>query len=160
VTVFDYYQANEAGSSQILYAVYPNATARGGSARVPALAPLFDCGISVNCDIDLQLTRQKSIGPSRTFVDMPSSVNTKLKGLSNTTTVDLGNIILKNIFGYRSVDVNVFPDLDGTPLRLAEVNQLTKTKQITDELQLSGKALNGKLNWYLADFISMIDPTA
>src|SRR3546814_19183528 len=50
VTVYDYYNANEAGTGTILYNLYPNATSGGGNARIPALAPFFDCGTPINCD--------------------------------------------------------------------------------------------------------------
>src|SRR3546814_471893 len=65
VTAYDYYNANEAGTGTILYNLYPNATSGGGNARIPALAPFFDCGTPINCDVDLQLARQRQIGPRK-----------------------------------------------------------------------------------------------
>src|SRR3546814_15303948 len=107
VTVYDYYNANEAVTGTILYNLYPNATSGGGNARIPALAPFFDCGTPINCDVDLQLARQRQIGPRKFYSDTPAYVRTKLQGVVNTTTFSFSDAFtLKNIFGYRSVDIN------------------------------------------------------
>jgi iron complex outermembrane receptor protein len=153
VTVFDYQDTNEAGSGQVLYALYPNATSGGGNARIPALAPFFDCGTSVNCDVDLQLAQQQANGPRDIFVNTPSYLKSKLKGVVNTTSWDINDqLTLKNIFGYRSVDIDYLADFDGTPLRLVENSQLIRSEQLTDELQASGKLLDSKLDWIVGGF--------
>src|SRR3546814_20573852 len=81
VTVYDYYNANEAGTGTILYNLYPNATSGGGNARIPALAPFFDCGTPINCDVDLQLARQRQIGPRKFYSATPAYVRTNLQGV-------------------------------------------------------------------------------
>src|SRR3546814_5065579 len=86
VTVYDYYNANEAGTGTILYNLYPNATSGGGNARIPAIEPFFDCGTPITCDVDLQLARQRQIGPRKFYSDTPAYVRTTLKGHVNTTT--------------------------------------------------------------------------
>src|SRR3546814_6838612 len=155
-----HFRSNEAGTGTILYNLYPNATSGGGNARIPALAPFFDCGTPINCDVDLQLARQRQIGPRKFYSDTPAYVRTKLQGVVNTTTFSFSDAFtLKNIFGYRSVDINYLFDLDGTPLRLIQSQQTTRTEQITNELQASGKLFDSKLNWIVGGFYLDDRPT-
>src|SRR3546814_2679967 len=91
---------------------------------------------------------------------MPAYVRTKLPGVVNTTTFSFSDAFtLKNIFGYRSVDINYTFDLDGTPLRLIQSQQTTRTEQITNELQASGKLIDSKLNWIVGGFYIDDRPT-
>src|SRR3546814_19508799 len=79
---------------------------------------------------------------------MPAYVRTKLQGVVNTTTFSLSDAFtLKNIFGYRSVDIHYLFNLDGTPLRLIQSQQPTRTDQLTNELQASGKLFDSKPHW-------------
>src|SRR3546814_6126790 len=79
---------------------------------------------------------------------------------SDLTTVSFSDAFtLKNIFGYRSVDINYLFDLDGTPLRLVQSQQTTRTEQITNELQASGKLFDSKLNWIVGGFYLDDRPT-
>jgi iron complex outermembrane receptor protein len=152
IFVFDGYNGDENGTGTLLYALYPNATAGGGNARIPALAPFFDCGTSINCDLDLLLARQQQVGARRTFVEAPVFVRTKLTGVSNTTTWNIGGIRLKNIFGYRNVAINYLFDLDGTALRVVQSRQKIRSEQFTEELQASGKLLNDRLDFIVGGF--------
>src|SRR3546814_18947912 len=67
--------------------------------------------------------------------------------------------LFRSIFGYRSVDINYLFDLDGTPLRLIQSQQTTRTEQITNELQASGKLFDSKLNWIVGGFYLDDRPT-
>src|SRR3546814_4436317 len=57
------------------------------------------------------------------------------------------------------LDINYLFDLDGTPLRLIQSQQTTRTEQITNELQASGKLFDSKLNWIVGGFYLDDRPT-
>src|SRR3546814_8029311 len=79
---------------------------------------------------------------------------------SDLTTFSFSDAFtLKNIFGYRSVDINYLFDLDGTPLLLIRSQQTTRTEQITNELQASGKLFDSNLNWIVGGFYLDDRPT-
>ncbi|MEO5641124.1 MAG: TonB-dependent receptor [Sphingomicrobium sp.] len=67
--------------------------------------------------------------------------------VSNTTTLALGDVTLKNIAGYRKVDSDVGFDFDGTPSTLFESRNRLVATQWTEELQASGRGLGDKLNY-------------
>lgn len=69
-------------------------------------------------------------------------------GITNKTTFELGeNLTLKNIFGYRNIFVDILNDLDGTPAPLITAQQTKDIEVISEELQLSGKLLDDKLDF-------------
>jgi iron complex outermembrane receptor protein len=57
------------------------------------------------------------------------------------------NMKFKSITGYRGIVWNIGTDLDGTPESFQEVTDSQKQHQISQELQLTGKALNDRLNY-------------
>src|SRR3546814_15051016 len=57
------------------------------------------------------------------------------------------------------VQTCALPILDGTPLRLIQSQQTTRTEQITNELQASGKLFDSKLNWIVGGFYLDDRPT-
>jgi iron complex outermembrane receptor protein len=71
----------------------------------------------------------------------------------NTSTYEITpNITIKNIFGFIDAKgiTDVASDVDGSPLIAIDLPSVTRTsesKQTTDELQVQGKALNGRLSW-------------
>ncbi len=100
-------------------------------------------------------------------------------GLSNTTSIDLGGVTIKNIFGYRYTDVdnlqnaiglpaaplpNLGPGLaalgliPGQPGTLITTRNHSVSEQYTDELQISGSFLNEKLSWIAGAFYLKAQP--
>ena len=108
------------------------------------------------------LTKQQNIG----YYDFYGNQNNLRRGeqtvLSNTTTLDLSdNATLKNIFGYNKVFNRENTDIDGSPYQFLLVGggvldrdqgYSFGTKQISDELQLTGKI--GSLKYIVGGFIS------
>ena len=102
-----------------------------------------------------------ALGPRNTFSGNlafgPQGGNfdrSKMDIIVNRTTFDLSDdLTLKNIFGYYNRKAQTGGDLDGTPFMLLDVgsgniDSLWGTrKSISNELQLSGKAIDGRLNW-------------
>ena len=79
--------------------------------------------------------------------------------LSNITTFDVGaDTKVRNIFGFTSLKANSMGDIDGMPYGIDSngpgggKNDLTK--QVSEELQLAGKALGGNLNYVIGAFYS------
>jgi iron complex outermembrane receptor protein len=69
-------------------------------------------------------------------------------GVSNTTTLDVGGVTLKNIFGYRTVDSeSTNLDFDGTPIFLYDAPENLHQKQYSNEFQIFGTSLDGRLDW-------------
>ncbi len=94
-------------------------------------------------------------------------------GITNTTTIELGNVTFKNIFGYRHTKVNNYqnatglanvplpdfgPDLaalgyvTGEPGTLITTNNVSITRQYSDEIQFSGTVFDDALSWIAGAF--------
>jgi iron complex outermembrane receptor protein len=69
-------------------------------------------------------------------------------GVTNKTVVSLNDsLTLKNVFGYRKIEFDSLVDLDGIPAPLINSNQFKDIDEISEELQLSGSAMDGKLDF-------------
>ncbi|MEP7348640.1 MAG: TonB-dependent receptor [Sphingorhabdus sp.] len=69
-------------------------------------------------------------------------------GVTNKTTLALGeNLSLKNVFGYRKIKFDTTNDLDGTAAPLIHSAQSKDIEVFSEELQLSGKAMDGRLDF-------------
>jgi iron complex outermembrane receptor protein len=71
--------------------------------------------------------------------------------ISNITSLDLGGVTLKNIFAYRRVASSIFFDLSGASPLLVSSQQDTHEHQISDEVQVLGKAFADQVD-YVAGF--------
>lgn len=80
-----------------------------------------------------------------------SSAFVRSWSISNTSTLELGEVTLKNIFGYRKVHNFVEFDFDGTPASFFESQVRLKAHQWTEELQISGNA-SDRLNYIAGAF--------
>lgn len=100
-------------------------------------------------------------------------------GISNTTTIDVGSVTFKNIFGYRYTNVDNFqdatglgtaplPDLGpgllalgyvpGQPGTLITTRNHSVSEQFSNEVQLSGKAFHEALSWLVGGFYVDVGP--
>lgn len=71
-------------------------------------------------------------------------------GVTGTIDIDLtDDIALKSITAYRKQKWNIGLDIDGTPVQIFEPNVRQDQHQFSQELQLSGKAIDNRLNWLL-----------
>lgn len=68
-------------------------------------------------------------------------------GVSNTSTLNLGDVTLKNIFGYRHVKSVAPADYDGSTLPVFATTETLDANQISDEFQVLGKSLDNALDW-------------
>lgn len=160
VTVADYQKVDTVGLSSIVINAF-----NAGGARNPALAPYYDCSaatsVTANCDpsaptpqndVDLAFERQQEIGIRAGYTGQLPITRYSVRGISNTTTIDLGAITIKNIFGYRAVTFDSESNTDGIELPLVNSHFRQDDRQISDEVQVGGELLGGDLSWLVGGF--------
>ena len=109
-----------------------------------------------------EIAAQQARGPFVVNGEAPSYTEVKNLIVTNATSFDLGgDSQIKNILGYTNLDTIRGVDLDGTPVPIDSQGPRSGkglhsvSKQLSEELQLLGKALDGKLSYvtglYYAD---------
>ncbi|NBC36707.1 TonB-dependent receptor [Novosphingobium sp. FSY-8] len=73
-------------------------------------------------------------------------------GLSLVLEGDVGIGTLKSISSYRKVDFAAGVDLDGSPLEMLQTSFLVSQYQMSEELQLTGTAMDGRLKYVLGAY--------
>ena len=74
-------------------------------------------------------------------------------GFSGTVTVDMGAATLKSITAYRESEATIRVDNDGSSANiLREEPIFQSSEQFTQEITLSGQAMDSKLDWILGGF--------
>lgn len=153
VLVADIFRSNTNGSSNILAAVNSN-----------ALIPFLFGGI-----VEDALEQQEEAGPRKTFSNVDGADRKRAFGISNVTTFELSdNLTLKNVFGYRRFrQLNRF-DYDGSALTILHFDTCQSAttcnprdpdapwtlniRQVSEELQLQGQALDNRLKYIVGVF--------
>jgi iron complex outermembrane receptor protein len=82
----------------------------------------------------------------------PNQSDSDIWGTSLTLDWDLGDAAVKSISAYRRTSVDIMQDMLGMPTFLATVGQDIDLKQISQELQVSGRAFNDRLNYLFGLF--------
>ncbi|MEG3123832.1 TonB-dependent receptor [Sphingomonas sp. GB1N7] len=142
----DWLNANEHGVADILIGVYPApGVPGGGSARMPAAAPYFDCG-QPGCDIDDALAEQQQRGIRRTATGIVPRAHRAIAGLSSTTEIGDRSRMGRLILGYRSTRIETQQDQDGTPLPILDVTERVSRRQLTAEVQMRGQTISA-IDW-------------
>jgi len=140
--VYDFYHSSTSGQSVYLRALRP-----GG-----VVSRLFGPGGTFG-DIASELAAQKERGPHRVALDGVGPSKVRNQGISNRTTITLSDdISLKNVLGWRKVKSQDTTDLDGSPLPISRPFQTANIQQLSEELQLQGKALDGALSYIVGGF--------
>lgn len=153
-TIVDYYRNRAVGGASVLVDVFagPNAlTATGTLSGAQA-----------------QLALQRARGIRVIDSDIDAFERADRFGITNRTEVTLSDAIeLINIFGYRHTKIDYFSSVDGLPTLISDGTgaipgglpvmvvggrQTSNVEQFTDELQLRGKAADGKLEWLVGGF--------
>jgi len=160
-TTIDWYRIEGMNSEPFVGGFFPGVTAvyqlpssvLNGLGLGSLLNPVFHCGTSPSCDIDLATQQAKKDGARVQRTDMlPYQVST-LFGVSNNTSYDISNdMTLKNIVGYRTNANDSNVDIDGVALPIVDATNRVRLEQWTEELQLSGTTLDGKLKYVLGGF--------
>jgi iron complex outermembrane receptor protein len=114
---------------------------------------LFDCGTSPTCDGDLAIQRSIADKYRRYYSSLVPFSRATVEGITNTTTIDLGSVSFKNIFGFRRNRIREASDTDGMELVLIDAFRVLRSDdQITNEGQFSGSLFNGTLDWLVGGF--------
>lgn len=130
-----------------------NETTNNCAAIFAAANPRLDPG-----GIASYINTQRARGPYRIESDGPNAYRGRNTIVSNVTTLDVGpETQVKNIFGYTNLKTSIFGDIDGIPYAIDDngpTGKLDRTRQISNELQLVGKALDEKLSYVVGTFAS------
>ncbi|MET4898711.1 TonB-dependent receptor [Sphingomonadaceae bacterium jetA1] len=103
---------------------------------------------------------QRDLGNRLANTNVSNRHRAETRFVINTTEVDLSSsLTLKNIVGWNKSSRNDVNDYDGTSYAIyenaeADIGQVNTTRQFSDELQLQGKLLDGKLTFVLGGFYS------
>jgi len=158
LTIFDWYKSDEVGTASFLTSVkFPSVLSNYEGLRA---AGLIDANIPAQFAEAQQLFYNHpytlNIGAGKGGnLDYFGGPYEKIKnwGIQNKTTFDLtDNVKIKNIFGYRKQSRDMVQDFDGIPAFLITPNQFSHTENISEELQLQGKAFDKKLDYILGAF--------
>src|SRR3546814_5751932 len=78
--------------------------------------------------------------------------NTRNCGFTGTVDIDLGGPALKSITAYRNLDTRFGHELANSPVVGFEGSFRVKQHQFSEDLQLSGKAFNDKLDYLVGAY--------
>ena len=166
-TIVDKLDGDEVGEGSTLVAVFPN-----GVVRNPALASVFDChtvtafnpvacvGFQPTRDIDDALTQSLANGRRNMSTLRDMYLRRKLWGIQNKTELELGNVEIRNIFGYRRTNIRVLAASAAVAFNppLLEFSGAITIDQWTEEVQLLGKLFDDRLDWIVGGFYVHEDP--
>lgn len=83
---------------------------------------------------------------------IPGSSGIEIVNASLTLDYDLGDVTVRSLTGYRAFKNPWLTDLDATPLDLLRVDVVDDHDAWSQELQLTGLSLDGRLDWLLGAF--------
>jgi iron complex outermembrane recepter protein len=162
LTVVDSTEDINNGPGSVLYGYY------GGSLTNPALpwvngrllsvTPAVPCNGNPVCDAPAALQRQIAAGPRKAWNDLPPIAKVRTYSAINRTTWDVAGVTVKNIVGYREVSSETYSNTDGYDAAIINSLNLQNYKQFSEEFQVSGKALNDRLNWITGLFYFKSQP--
>ena len=158
LTIVDYFRSNENGTASFLTSI-----------RLPSVLSNYEnlrrAGV-IDANIPAQFAEAQFLNRGRNYMlnigagkggnlDIFGGPFEKIKnrGITNKTTWELtDNLTLKNIFGYRKQKRDLMQDYDGIPAFLITPQQFASTRNISEELQLQGNVLDGKLDFVTGVF--------
>jgi len=132
--VADYYNSSSNGSGNVISAIRPCATPPGP----PTRRPLATCNATLAPLIAAAFADQQSRDIRSVALNALSSEDATAWGVSDTASWELNDAVtVRNIVGYREIDLASFQDSDGTPVSLLHVGlNGQEGHQISDELQV------------------------
>lgn len=89
---------------------------------------------------------------SDVFYNAPTSARVETYGGSFEVSYDIGGATLKSLTGYRHYEASSREDYDGTPFEILRGFVPYRYNQFSEELQLAGSALDGKLKYVVGGF--------
>ena len=113
---------------------------------------VLDCGTAGSFDLG-------NAGPFTTYSNANLESTLDVVGTSLILDFDLGNTQLKSISAYRKTEYDVVRDADNTPLTILHSENHDKIEQISQEIQLTGVTLSGRLKWTAGAYYFKEEPT-
>jgi iron complex outermembrane receptor protein len=98
-------------------------------------------------------------GPLVNYSALDLGSDTETWGAGLTLNYDLGVATIKSISSYRSMDAYTAFDMDGAAVLIGDLVDDFSVDQFSQELQLSGMALDGRLNWLAGAYYFTEDGT-
>ncbi|KUO53707.1 MAG: hypothetical protein APF78_05470 [Sphingomonadales bacterium BRH_c3] len=165
LTVYDYHDVDQNSGSYSLIAVRPGSLA---DLLANPSNPAYQTFLAENPDLAAlprvsdgflaYLETAKELGPRQQYLNNdPSDLifQDRVKSISNTTTLDLGSVTLKNLVAYQTFYLAYAFNSDSSPipvLMAATIPGEPKAfqqdyRQFSEEFQISGEAFNGQVNW-------------
>lgn len=159
-TIYDFYRNYDNGQSTILTKIAPP----------PGTLDFLGLRTAVTA----QLAAQQARGPFVINNSVPQYQRVKRSAIINRSELEIGAMTLVNIFGYRSTSWNYLVDADGMPFVTSDgtgvfpaglrfeyllAGASNNTHQISDELQLEGRAFDDKLEWLVGAFYLKSKPS-
>jgi len=93
------------------------------------------------------LDAQKAVGPYIYFSEIAQKAHARMQGVTNTTELNLGQVKVKNIFGWRQSRIANISDTDAGPVNFTDCFLCDHADdQISDELQISTSALHDTMS--------------
>ncbi|MFA7604363.1 MAG: TonB-dependent receptor [Novosphingobium sp.] len=148
--------------SSSAYCLLNPANNPGMTAYLQANPAVFQGGL------DAAVALQRQLGPWVSLASYPPYHEADGHYVINTTELELGSdLLLKNIFGYNRAKSDDGFDYDGSPYHFFETQGtltadevkavptkgfMLNTRQISNELQLQGKALDGRLDFVVGAY--------
>jgi iron complex outermembrane receptor protein len=167
--VFDYLSAHNHGTSAELSGT--NLTTLnnlateflGAPCTVPPASPQCGALEAFEGEIQAALAAQQGLGPRKTTSDIPLFYRRDSWSAVDIARYDIGNnLYLRNIFGYVVDKEQPAFDYDGSELPILDIPNSraweSNSYQVTEELQLGGKALNDSLNWLFGFYHELDKP--
>jgi iron complex outermembrane receptor protein len=87
------------------------------------------------------------------------SSDTDVWGMSLTLTYDFDSFSVKSITGYRDVDAFAGYDVAAVPQPIGQLQGTMVSDQFSEEIQISGRAIDQRLNWLAGFYYSEEDGT-
>jgi iron complex outermembrane receptor protein len=176
-TVVQYTDENGTNTPYELWSVNPNDCAASPTTAYCLLNPATSPGLQAYLaahpavyqgGLNAAVALQRQLGPWQSLASYPPYHKAHQIFGINTTELELSSEVkLKNVFGYNRSKADDGFDYDGSPYHFFETQGaptadgvkvvpthgfLTDTRQVSDELQLQGKGLDGRLDYVVGGY--------
>lgn len=98
-------------------------------------------------DVRALFTQEQGLPSDQTINDHPNLDQAERYALTNSITVDLADVSIRNITYLGENELRFTKDFDGTPVRIFDSDHHDIQKSFYNELQLYGKLLDEKIDW-------------
>jgi len=158
LTIFDWYKSQEAGTAAFLTSIsQPSAITNYENLRRAG---------RIDANIPAQFAEAQRLFRTRRFsfdigagdggnLDAFGAPYERMKnwGVTNKATWNVSDdITLKNIFGYRKQRRDMVQDYDGIPAFMLTPYQYARSRNISEEFQVQGKAFDNKLDYIIGAY--------